>query len=168
MVYFHVSDDELAAGTVLKPGLWGRKKLNLDPASIDTSRKSVRDLQWSITELRFEAERKRVAPDAPSRFDSIFLWERLRDAETHVGDEAAWFIYSVSLDELAPQFRGDHHLLDLKAKRSFNSIGRRAFCYWSRPGEGSCIEVFSTGRAEIVECVWSSGDADEENFAGGT
>ena len=76
MIYFHVSDDDLSPGTVLKTGNWVRKKLCPVPALIDTSREALRDFQWYVTELRFEAERKRVAPDAPSRLESVsgFDW----------------------------------------------------------------------------------------------
>lgn len=102
--YFHVCPTMLAAGSVIKPGNFGRIIETYRPNNIGP---------LAVRELAFEVARLKIFPNLPSRFNSIFLFPTLQHAHAQLFRfDISSLIYEVSLTEPAAKvFHGDMSLI---------------------------------------------------------
>jgi hypothetical protein len=105
--YFHVCPLLLEAGSIIKPGNWGRVI-----ATYHTDR-----APWHIAvrELCYENVRLNRCPENPSRLNSVFLFDSHAQAFNHIQiNDDNGLIYEVELiEEDARLFHGDMALTNI-------------------------------------------------------
>jgi len=129
--YFYCYSLPLEAGSVIRPGNWGRILRTYTPQSSPNP--------WILTrELAYELVRVRGFPHKPSRFQSIFVC--LSEADLNdfraTANRRLDLAYEVELvDPQAPRHIGDWTLPNMQNTDDLSAFENRATLYW----QGSTI-----------------------------
>lgn len=146
---FHVSIENHANGTLLNPGMWGRRLngMAIPPGSFS----DTRTLAW---EMALEAARRAIDDTLPSRLASVFLAPSLDDARSFRDRfKVGGSIFNVDLP--VPDLRrhvGRFDLLDAGDEPWFQAMPHRARDYWTSAPQG-IVEVLYPGPVIIRDQV---------------
>lgn len=146
--YYYCYSLPLEAGSVIKPGNWGRILKKYTPQTSPNCWLLVR-------ELINETVRRETFPQKPSRFDAIFLCLtendliEFRDANNRRLDIA----YEVEvMDENAPSHLGDLTLPNMVNTDDYAVFENRARLYWQ--GENIVKpELITTSSIRIIRSI---------------
>lgn len=147
---FHVAPLLLEAGSIIKPGNWGR---------ILNSYKLQQGNPWILArEFIFESVRTANYPSLPSRLSSSFAFEKLEDANQYKSHFASWSsVYEVEfVDPDAIAHRGSYDLASLPSEQVefVPVVASNAEKYWTGK-EIQTAEIISKSSLRIISLVSS-------------
>ena len=146
--YFYCCSLPLMAGSVIKPGNWGRIIKTYSPQSSP-------NVWLFIRELIFEQVRRENFSTKPSRFESIFLCldqNSIRDFKQTTSRSLDLIYEVVVLDEQEPTHIGDWALCNIQNNDNYSTFVDRAKMYWS--GENIAKpELVTTSPIKIIQEV---------------
>lgn len=126
MSYYFACSYPLEAGSIVKPGNWGRMIKNYTPQA---------GAPWIlIREMAYEEIREREFPEKPSRFDAIFLCTSLPTMSDFIRANNRQFdiAYEVELvDPDQPTHLGCLNNPVLANEDNYSSLLEKARAYWA-------------------------------------
>jgi hypothetical protein len=151
MAYFHLCSVQLAPGSVILPGNWGR--------IVSRYRQTDPQAGWRVAmEQIFEAARLRVRPQAPGRLTSCFVFDSL-DVAMQAAPRMGFvnMLYSVELvDPSAALHRADFDLITRCMTAENTAFMPKAMLaaemYWSGEVSGA-PEILTASSLRIREVV---------------
>ena len=146
---YHVSRRPLSDGTTLMVGAFG-EKMQLDDYIAS-------NYHTHIKENIFEEVRKLHYPDAPSRFNAVFLFPDFNTAKDFYAQVCGYknYVFEVEIQEGTP-FIVEMNLLKCEGMR-YENLKFNAHKYWQQvkhPNSGT-LEVILNGKAVVKKTVLS-------------
>ena len=146
--FFYCYSLPLEAGSIIKPGNWGR--------ILKTYQVGSPANPWVLVrELVFEQVRREYYRDKPSRLESLFLCTTLDGIrEFKNATNRQWdIIYRVQiLDTSTPIHVSDWTLANFQNGDNFSALEARAAMYWKAEGVGK-TELLTTSNVRVVEMI---------------
>lgn len=147
---YHLSNRIIRSGTDLTLGVYGERIRRSDFVE--------QHYQQHIKEEVFEQVRKAYYPEAPSRFNAVFLFPDFATAKAFYAHtyHYEYYLYEVELAEGVLPFMAEMNLLNCDGL-SFEDIQSNAHKYWQQlqhPQSGS-IEVIFSGKATVKKMLLS-------------
>ncbi|PCJ70284.1 MAG: hypothetical protein COA62_06680 [Rhodobiaceae bacterium] len=152
MTLYHCAPIPLEAGSVIKPGNWGRLINTYEHQQFGNNS------GIAFRELAFEHVRVQEFPQKPSRLTSCFALDGLEPATTYWSNSSPLgILYEVDLvDKNSKIHEGKLSLLDgLNGNEAyFRAWQQRGMRYWSGAGDGDS-ELVIEGSLRVVSFVAS-------------
>lgn len=155
--FYHLTMTRLEAGSVIRPGNWGRLLHRYEHQS-RLANGGLFGQTWVLCrELIFENARLRVDPDLPSRFDAAFVFEDIGSVERYRSAQdphRAQVLHEVRLqDAAAPTHRGALAMISYPPVPEFlGPMTQQAEAYWRGEGSGD-TELLTLSSLEVVQCL---------------